>query len=197
MALYKLIAAGTFPGESWTFGVHATGTLPIDTAADAWASASGDPFWVAMAPYICTDVEMNRATVVTLDEATGAQLQRRDRDVTRPGTSAAACLPFQVTPVVSLRSDDASRRGRGRFYVPSLAVDAQDGGRLTPAVQTELATAAAGMLLGLQAAGLTPVLLSRDTMATREITSVDVGDVMDTQRRRRNALIETRVSEAL
>lgn len=195
MALYRHIAAGVFPGEQWTFSLHTTGTLPIDTAADVWETATGDPFWLAMAPHICTDTEMTRATTVTLDEATGTQLQRRDRDVTRPGTSEAVCLPFQVTPVVSLRTDDASRRGRGRFYAPSLAVDAQAGGRMTPTVQSDLATAAAGMLLALQAAGLTPVLLSRDTLATREITSVDVGDVLDTQRRRRNALIETRVSE--
>lgn len=194
MALYRHIAAGTFPGEQWTFSVHTTGTLPIDTAADAWEDASGTPFWAVMAPHICTNVSMTRATTVTLDEATGVQLQRRDREVTRPGTSVAACLPFQVTPVVSLRTDDASRRGRGRFYAPSLAVDAQDGGRLTATAQDDLGTSAQGMLLALAAAGLTPVLLSRDTMVTREITSLDVGDVMDTQRRRRNSLIEARVS---
>lgn len=194
MALYRHIAAGIFPGEFWTFSVHTTGTLPIDTAADAWEDATTSPFWATMAPHICEDVEMNRATTVTLDEATGRQLQRRDRTVTLPGTSVAACLPFQVTPVVSLRSDDASRRGRGRFYAPSLAVDAQAGGRLTATVQDDLATSARGMLQALDAAGLTPVLLSRDTMETRDVTSVDVGDVMDTQRRRRNALIESRVS---
>lgn len=197
MALYRHIAAGTFPGEVWTFSVHTTGSLPVDTAADTWETATGAPFWTAMAPHICADVEMTRATTVTLDEATGVQLQRRDREVTRPGTSVAACLPYQVTPVVSLRTDDASRRGRGRFYAPSLAVDTQDGGRMTATVQADLAAAAAAMLQALAAAGLTPVLLSRDTMVTREVISVDVGDVLDTQRRRRGALIETRVSETL
>lgn len=197
MALFRHVAAGTFPGEIWTFTLHSQGVLSISDAADAFETASGTPFWTVMAPHVCTDVVMTRATTISLNESTGQQINRQDRPVNRPGTSVADCLPFQVTPVVSLRSDTATKRGRGRFYFPSLAVDAQAGGTLVGAVQTDLADAAQAMLLQLQTAGLQPVLLSRDTMTQRDVVSIDVGSIIDTQRRRRNQLTETRTSRLI
>lgn len=196
MALFKHIAAGTFEGEIWTFTMHSDGTLAVGDAADLWETATAT-FWNAISTHINEDTVMVRATTVTLDPGTGAQLTRRDRDVTRPGTSIEASLPYQVTAVVSLRTDDASRRGRGRFYTPSFDVVSQAAGRLTAGAQGDLADGAEAMLEEMQSGGLAPVLLSRDTMETREIIRLDVGDVLDTQRRRRNGLTESRVTREL
>lgn len=196
MALFRHIGAGTFPGEIFQFGIHSSGVLGIDDAADLWET-SVSAFWSGVEAQIATDTVLTRATSAELDETTGGQITRRDRDLNLPGTNVADSLPFQVTAAVSLRTAEDNRRGRGRFYAPSLAVDAQAGGTLTAAAQTALADSAQAMLQNMAAGGLVPVLLSRDTMVQREVIRIDVGDIMDTQRRRRNALIETRESRVL
>jgi hypothetical protein len=63
--------------------------------------------------------------------------------------------------------------------------------------QGHLADAASDMLSSLLGDGYVPVLYSRTTHTTNEITSLDVGDVLDTQRRRRSKLVEVRTSRTV
>jgi hypothetical protein len=50
------------------------------------------------------------------------------------------------------------------------------------------------MLNVLSISSATPVLYHRDLLTTTTIVTVDVGNVFDAQRRRRNKLVETRQS---
>lgn len=106
-------------------------------------------------------------------------------------------MPFQCAPVVSLRTATLSRAGRGRFYAPSLAVDQIAQGRMVAGAQTALADSALAMLQAVEAAGLAVVIYHRGAGTTTPVVSLDVGDVIDTQRRRRNKLIEARTSRLL
>src|SRR5690606_33116580 len=145
----------------------------------------------------CTDVETTRATTVEVEQATGRQLTGAESTRTDAGTSAAECLPFQCAPVVTLRTATLSRAGRGRFYAPSLAVDQVEAGRMTTAARDTLADAAEDLVQGLTAGGGTLVIYHRSAGTVTPVTSLDVGDVIDTQRRRRNKLIEARTSRPL
>jgi hypothetical protein len=64
---------------------------------------------------------------------------------------------------------------------------------LTTARNT-LADAAQDLVQGLTAGGGNVVIYHRGLGTTSLVTSLDVGDVIDTQRRRRNKLIEARTS---
>lgn len=197
MALYRHVVQGSYPGEIWTFGIHTEGTASLAAAQTAWMDGLTAFFSAAYLATLCTDVEVTSAYTVELDVTTGSQLSKIEDPRTEAGTSTATCLPFQCTPVVSLRTAFATRSGRGRFYAPSPAVDQVAVGRLAAASQTTLADSALAMFQTLQGAALDPVILSRATMVRTPITSLDVGDVIDTQRRRRNKLIEARTSRQL
>ena len=194
MALFHHVLRGTYTGESWSFGIHTTGTATVDEAQTAWGlavAAFGNATYLGDLP---PEVEFIEITTAELNQATGTQITRRADPRSEVGTSAADGLPCQITPVVSLRTNQATRAGRGRFYAPSPAVDTQVQGRMGATAQGHLADAAEDMFASLVGDGLTPVLYSRTTFTTNQITSLDVGDVLDTQRRRRSKLVESRVS---
>lgn len=193
MALFRHTVSGTFPGEVWSFGIHTTGTITVTAAEAAWANAF-DAFWDDVAPLVANEVTATETSTAELDQPTGKQLTRLSTPSSAVGTNVGESLPFQCAPVVSLRTALATRAGRGRFYAPSLAVDQVAAGKMVSLAQTGLLNGAVAMVTALTAAGLTTVLYSRTTHLTQEVTRVDVGDVIDTQRRRRNKLIEARVS---
>lgn len=196
MALYRHRVLGTFLGESWTFGIHSSGNASLAAAQTAWAAGIG-AFFTATSAIFSTDVEAVEATTVELDPVSGTQLTGTTDPRSDAGTSTAESLPYQCAPVVSLRTATLSRAGRGRFYAPSLAVDQMAGGRMITAAQTALADGAEDMLNSLIGAGQQIVIYHRTAGNTTPVVSLDVGDVVDTQRRRRNKLIEARTSRLL
>lgn len=113
-----------------------------------------------------------------------------------PGTSGTQ-HPFQTSIVASLRTGAVGASGRGRLYFPATGLPL--GSNLRPASGT-----VNSILLGVKtllnamtgaiAPSLTnaPVLSvwSRKLATTNPVTSLLMGDVLDVQRRRRDALIE-------
>lgn len=116
------------------------------------------------------------------------------------GSSSSAIPPLQICQVVSLTTEFS--RGyahRGRFYLP-LPTSLPDPatGLISAAAAMSVATAAATFVEDLAdepgldlPTGLRVCVMSRHgTGATNLVTGVEVGRVLDTQRRRRNALVE-------
>ena len=194
MALYRHVMSGTTPGESWSCTLHTTGAGTLAAAQTAFNGAVG-AFWTGELDSIVTaDVSVVETSTASLDEATGGQISRLIDDVSLPGVAAGEMLPFQCASGVSWRTALATRSGRGRMYLPPLAVSVLDTGRLSSAAVSAIVDSVGQLTDSLDGGGLALVLLNRTTMATTPVTSVDVGNVIDTQRRRRNKLIEVRVS---
>lgn len=150
-----------------------------------------------------------RALMSSGTTVSGARVEARDRDGTlralgeHTRTSPVAGNgvsphPYQTTAVCSLRSGFPGGRGRGRLYWPATGV-----GNMT--AQLRLAgTEHSGALTGFQtylkaiqdaiAVSAGPVELavwSRAGSAFHTVTELRVGDVLDTQRRRRDTLTES------
>lgn len=196
MPLYRHVAQGHYEGEVWSFGVHSQGSLLTTAANAAWVGAF-QAFWTATGALYCATVGVDELTTAEVIQTTGKQATKAYTASSLAGSNAGPCLPFQIAPVVSFRTAAANRTGRGRIYTPSPAVDQIVGSKLVTAARQDLLDGAVDMLRALRTAGLTPVLYGRTDHQTQEILSVDVGDVVDTQRRRRNKLIEQRISEVL
>lgn len=204
VTVFRHRAVGNFGnGETWTFGVYSEGTGGIDAAETAWDAGVTAFFSAALAARISANVTTLSTSTASIDETTGRQITRRELVNNSAGTSATASLPYQVTPVVGLRTALATRAGRGRFYAPSLAVDQVADGRMLPAARSDLADSAAAMMDELATGGLVPVIFHRTAspsagmFTTTQVTMIDVGDVLDTQRRRRNKLVESRETRNL
>lgn len=204
MTVYANVARGTFPGESWSFTLHtenAAGSLA--TALSTWHDAvslmfDGSPSGTnALKTLIATDVSVTEVSTASLDPVTGKQVSRVSSALVWAGTNVGASLPPQCAVGGSLRTAKATRAGRGRFYLPPFSVDTVAFGRLDGTDQALVLAAIGHMLSHLQGAGYLPVIYHRSTKLTDDITTYDVGDVYDTQRRRRDKLIETRVSASL
>lgn len=193
MALFRHVAKGSFPGETWTFTLHTTSAGDLTAAQTGWEAAV-DALWTGnLDTLVCADVALTEVSTASLDETTGRQISRVATPQTQAGVAVGACLPFQCAPAVSLRTDLATRSGRGRFYLPALAEGNLAAGRLTTTAQNAIVTAVSAFFAQLGTAGLQAVLLNRTTFAQTVVTRFDVGDVIDTQRRRRNQMVEARV----
>lgn len=199
MTVFRHVAKGTFPGESWSFTLHTEGTIALTAAQAAWHSALGT-FWTgSLDALVNENVSLTESSTASLSDSTGAQISRLSDDESLPGVATQGLLPPQCTVAVSLRTALATRAGRGRFYLPTFdkGTVTVSGGRLDSTSITATVTAAGDLLASLIADDLTPVIYSRSALTTQPITQYDVGDVIDTQRRRRDKLIEVRTGDSV
>lgn len=111
--------------------------------------------------------------------------------------SGTADHPYQNALVVSLRSPLAGASGRGRLYIPATGL-ALNGPTLRPTAAT-ITSVLAGTKSYLQAIGtavtgqVTDTILgvwSRKLETVLGVTRIQMGDIVDTQRRRRDQVIE-------
>ncbi len=190
MALYRMVASGTTPGESWSFTLHAEGSLSTADAATAFGDALTAAWAGGMDDVTTADVDCTLASVAALDPATDGQLTRVEVVLALTGVAAGEMLPYQCATVISLLTDSATRHGRGRFYLPPLATGTVDGGLISAAAITSLDTAWTAFFDSLNTDGLNPVVRNRTGHISTPVTGARVGNVFDTQRRRRNKLVE-------
>lgn len=116
------------------------------------------------------------------------------------GGGSSFPLPPQDSVVASHRTDQLGRRGRGRMYLPPMASDGLDaGGKVLSARQTAILAAQVAMVSALFYSGsgtnlwnVRPIVTGKPYAKYGVISEIQVGNIVDTQRRRRDRLIETR-----
>lgn len=192
MTLYRLVASGTTPGETFTHTLHADSALDVAAVATAWGDAIQAAMTAGWAAQMPGNVVYTLASAASINPATDKQMQRSEGVLNIPGTAVAEILPFQCATAISLTTAFATRSGRGRFYLPPLAVNTLSAGRISGASLTALKTGADALFNSLNTDGLTPVVRNRTTHVSTTVTGGFVDNVIDTQRRRRNKLIGVR-----
>lgn len=190
MALYRHVISGITPGESFSFTLHTEGTASTGDANAALAAAITAAYTNGFASVTAPEVSSTLASTASIDPSTDGQMTRVEAVLALPGTAVAEMLPFQCATVISLISDSATRHGRGRFFLPPLAADVLADGRVSNTAILSISTAFTSFFDTLVTAGLTPVIRNRVGHVSTTVTSARVGNVIDTQRRRRNKLEE-------
>lgn len=126
-------------------------------------------------------------------ESTGASISGSSLETT----------PAQIAAVASLNTGVPGRRTRGRMYWPCTTGAVNATGKWTGAVTPATFSQAVAQFLGAAAdlvsspSGFTPVVVSTAGGIITPVISVSAGDVLDTQRRRRDDLVESRTTTAI
>lgn len=195
MPLYEAQLRGTISAAevfSHSLWLNATATEASDVATDV--GAAWESQFAAQAAASWPDSTLwSTCYVSKVDLSTGVVLSTAQVDVTGVAGDSGNSLPPQCAIVCTLRTNLSGRSHRGRFYLPPAATGVVTNlGRLNSTAQANMADALQDFMTTVLGAGHTPVVYSRVLHATTVITALDVGDVFDTQRRRRDSLSETR-----
>lgn len=198
MTLYKHDFAGsTTLATRWQFGWWSDSGASLagaQAAAVTWANT----FMAGVDTLVPDTVTLVEVTTREIDPGTGQQ-QALDVDtVALAGADVNDALPTDNCIVVSLRTNLANRRGRGRFYLLQMAAGTTLSitGRLASSAQTTIANTLESAWSGYSGTG-SPVVYSRVNRAFTTVTDFDVGDLWDTQRGRQDRVAESRESRGM
>lgn len=111
------------------------------------------------------------------------------------GALGGTQLPPNNSIVVSHRTQQVGPKGRGRMFLPTTSSTALSGARVSAATQEDVRDAQVALLeaLGVEVSddvNVRPCVTGKPYTNYAVINQVQVGNVMDSQRRRRNALTE-------
>lgn len=136
---------------------------------------------------------------VVVDElsASGTNVSQGRASLSLVGTGTDEPLPPQCCVGVSLRTNTPTRSGRGRFYLPSPVTPTVVDQRLDEAAQTDILNGALAMLNHMKGLSWQPAIYHARSGTATSVVSLDVSNVFDTQRRRRNKLTPIRVTANL
>lgn len=115
------------------------------------------------------------------------------------GGGTPVTLPPQAAVVVSLRTTTPGGSGRGRIYWPALGATLNSTGRLTSPTTDTVATGFKTYFASVRGAlatafpliGFDLAVRSKTTRTTPHVVRLQVGNIIDTQRRRRDAIRES------
>lgn len=152
--------------------------------------------------------DSNRVTVRSIG-TDGKTIQQAEVTPTTPdqGVLTSQVLPDQCALVVSLLTARTGRSFRGRTYLPITSAGALTNGKMDPTgTSAQAANFMANLIKGLgnstttvptptstQLAGAPHIAIQSATSGQvgAPVIAVRAGDVIDTQRRRRNKIVET------
>lgn len=168
--------------------MHSSGPATLAAAHSAWQTAVSQFITAVLGTYWAVDQQCTALQTDQLDPATGRNVAQANSAVSYKGTGAGNPIDPRSCVVTGLRTALPTRSGRGRMYWPAV----QDSS-LSPTglILSSVATAIANgwsSALNTMATTSQPVIYHPLTRTTTAVTSVTVGQVLGTQRRRTNKI---------
>ena len=203
MTNYLLTAGGQLPG-GYPWSVHAVAVSSNSESAveTAWDTGWGLVFNDAtLKTFFNTLTELTFTSTSTAD-ATFHQTTVTTLNNTHAGSSASEALPYQAASIVSLRTAQRTRWGRGRWYLPSPAANAlaTTGPVLSTAYTAELVAALHNANATWTASFTLQILHRKGTKSgpgpntLTPVISMDVSNKLAVQRRRGDKFLPVRTN---
>lgn len=194
MADFRTTLRGKLPGDVWQFGFVLSSDEGIQGVADAVAAQMQAYLSTTIKAQYPGSVSFDSVYVSELATGTGTVLNTAEAAIGIAGTSAQAALPPQVSLCVSVLPVNGT--SRGRFYLPPMVTgQLATSGRVSATTTQQQADAWQGFFsaLGQLSAPCRLGIWRTSSQSFAAARGISIGDVLDTQRRRRNKLIEARV----
>lgn len=188
----KLVLEFTLSGQIVVVTISLQKAAPVTTADLTSAANAGITWWNTYLKALSgPQLALSGATATDQTTETSPVVHVPVSPPT-PGTNAAECLPANAAAVISWRTANRGRSGRGRMYVPGLTEGGNSNGiNIAPTTQAAIATAAANLASFFAPALLTHVIISRfhnklprASGLSQPVVSNVVDDLWDSQRRR-------------
>lgn len=188
--------------EQWTTGFYmapnfGSASLPGDLASKI------APHWQTFFTAAGSSISNKYRTIsikANLVGTDGKQITNPTQEYFYPapivGANAAAPLPPQITLVASLRNNlPRGLATHGRMYLPGINAGVDADARIAAGTRTTIATAFQSFLnsvnlLATSSGNFVHIASFKGTGTDRPVTKLLMGDLYDTQRRRKNALTE-------
>jgi hypothetical protein len=195
MTFYRHLMSGPNPGgDIWNASIHSSSSQSLASVHAQFTTAI-TTFWSAATEAIFPSGErVTGLSTTQLDPTTGKNVARAESVVSFVGTGAGNAAPPRVSIVISLVTALPTRSGRGRLYLPAPALAQMDAnGALLGTAQTLLSTNFAQFVTTMHS--IAPVVVYHGVIniggpnpvpSGTEVTSVKVGSILGTQRRRTN-----------
>lgn len=201
----KITLSGTIPGEAAADEIFVTGwrivpagstSGPVDTPTALTAiTAPIVAFWQSANAHLSTVSKLMQIKVSNIDSA-GHVVGTPSDELLAGGLSGSGTqfLPAFCAIVATLEpATNPTRRRRGRMYLPALAAALGQGSVISDADANNIATLTAGLLGAVLDAGYQPIVASQvGAGANTAVAAVTVDNIIDSQRRRKNAINGTR-----
>lgn len=171
---------------------------PVASGCEQWFSAAATGIAVN-----CTLTQVKLAPIAATGKYLGdAALETMS---TNGGVNNDGPFPSEVSYAISLRTAVRGPKGRGRFYVPGPTLPVTGGWRIDPTAVQSAANEAEAQFFNVATAGSVAkafttgspdpddpynLVVASKVAGNVLVTTVEVGDVYDTIRRRRNKLRE-------
>lgn len=199
MTLYRQSFVGSLPaGDQFSFSWWSNNSLSVGASnanANTWLNnlMNGTGGAPGIKGHMSTGVVFSEVKTAQVDPTTHKNVVQAVLSNTIAGTGATASCPQDISVVASLRTLNASRSGRGRFYLPcplaaALALD----GTLSTATRDDYVNSLLQAWTVAVGAGEVPIVFSRKTTGEIIINQFGVGTVLDVQRRRVNKVSTVR-----
>jgi hypothetical protein len=202
MTFFRGSFQGSLPqGDAFVSNLHilSSGTL---AAVHATFSGAATTFWNALRVYLPPSISLDNIVTTELNPATGKNVSALVLASGLLGSGTAPAVPQQTCILVSLRTSNASKSGRGRQYFPSPVVGILDPlGTISVVAATAIDTAYTAMMTTINGSGQLVVqhggFTGRDgagkpiyaPLSSDPVTVVQVYRTLATQRRRLNKVV--------
>lgn len=202
MTFFRGSFQGSLPqGDNFVSNLHilSSGTL---SAVHATFSGAATTFWNSLKVYLSPSTTLDNIVTTELNPATGKNVGALVTASNIVGTGTNPTVPQQTCILVSLRTPNAGKSGRGRQYFPCPVIGILDpAGTISVAAATAIDTAYSAMqtvingngTLIIQHGGFdfrnpdgTPHYTA---LSSDPVTSVQVYRTLATQRRRLNKVV--------
>lgn len=193
MSEFRISTRGRLPGDIWQFGFM----LQYDGFASDLANTVASQWQAMLTPSLQADMNTgviwDSVVASQLTTGSGVVVESAEAPIGRAGTASVGMMPPQCSVCVTILGIGTTTKGR--FYLPPFNQGClTSAGRLATSKRDAWADALDGFFGGLGGAS-SPARLGIWRTSSQSFIGaqgISIGDVIDTQRRRRNKLIEAR-----